>query len=288
MRAILKAFAATAVVWLAAAPVYAQSKKVVFLAGPKDHGFPGRHEYEKDLRVLAHCLENSPNLQGITTKVYVGKAPQDINELSDAAVIVIESSSDRDAREHTPLFPQDPATNHNRYDPETMTYLREFDNLMKKGVGLVVFHYATWAENNRARQLWLDSLGGLWVQAASRNPDDEWAITLKNEDHPILRGVHPWTYRDEIFCRFFLLDVPGRTDLLLATPKRWKIGPQIAAWAYQREDGHRGFVMGGVDYHNNMKIDDYRRFLLNGIVWAGHIEVPPEGVASSVTDELLK
>jgi hypothetical protein len=37
-----------------------------------------------------------------------------------------------------------------------------------------------------------------------------------------------------------------------------------------------------------MKIDDYRRFLLNGIVWAGHIEVPPEGVASSVTDELLK
>ena len=28
-------------------------KKILFLAGPKDHGAPGRHEHEKDLRILA-------------------------------------------------------------------------------------------------------------------------------------------------------------------------------------------------------------------------------------------
>src|SRR5436309_10823306 len=52
-------------------------KKVVFLAGPKDHGAVGRHEYEKDLRELAWQLENAGNLRGmVETKVLVGKAPR--------------------------------------------------------------------------------------------------------------------------------------------------------------------------------------------------------------------
>src|SRR5262249_36327769 len=70
----------------------APTKKIIFLAGPKDHGRPGRHEYEKDLRALAKSLEESPNLKGIETKVFVGKAPRDLSEFQDAAAIVIESS----------------------------------------------------------------------------------------------------------------------------------------------------------------------------------------------------
>ena len=53
------------------------AKKILFLSGPKDHGRPGRHEYEKDLRVLAKSLEESPNLKGIETKVFVGQAPRE-------------------------------------------------------------------------------------------------------------------------------------------------------------------------------------------------------------------
>jgi type 1 glutamine amidotransferase len=292
MRAIQRVpvLAAVAVLGFSAlsSPAYAQGKKVVFIAGPKDHGAPGRHEYEKDLRVLANCLENSPNLKGITTKVYTGKAPQDLSELKDAAVIVINSSSDRDAREQHPLFPQDPSTDHHSYDRETIAYLREFDKLMKSGVGLVVFHYAMWAENWTARQFWMDWLGGLWVQVVSRNPVDQWSMTLKNESHPVLRGVRPWTYKDEIFCRFALLEDPRRTDLLLGTPAKASVGPQTAAWAFQREDGHRGFVMGGVDWHSNMALEDYRRFLLNGVVWAGGMDVPAGGVVSKLPEDFGK
>jgi hypothetical protein len=66
--------------------------------------------------------------------------------------------------------------------------------------------------------------------------------------------------------------------LLLGTPKQdtGKIGPQTVAWAYERDDGGRGFVFGGVDFHDNMALEDYRRFLLNGIAWAAHIDVPRE------------
>ncbi len=264
----------------------AQSKKVVFLAGPKDHGAPGRHEYEKDLRVLAKCLETSTNLKDVTTKVFVGKT--DLKELADASVIVIESSSDRDAKEHHPLFPQDPSTDHTKYDADTTAYLKEFDGLMKKGVGIVILHYATWAENVRARQYYLDWTGGLWVQAVSRNPFDTFYMALKNTSHPVLRGVKPWSYKDEVFCRFFRPEDGRRTELVVANPSRGSLGPQVAAWAFQREDGHRAFVMGGVDLHSNMALEDYRKFLLNGIAWAGGIEVPEEGVASSVSEESLK
>src|SRR5688572_22025950 len=55
----------------------ASGTKIVFLAGPKDHGADGRHEYEKDLRGLATALTSAPNLKGIRTDIYVGKAPRD-------------------------------------------------------------------------------------------------------------------------------------------------------------------------------------------------------------------
>ncbi len=55
----------------------AAGKKIVFLAGPKDHGVEGRHEYEKDLRILAGALDSAANLKGISSEIHVGQAPRD-------------------------------------------------------------------------------------------------------------------------------------------------------------------------------------------------------------------
>ena len=38
--------------------------QIVFWAGPKEHGAPGRHEYERDLTELAWQLEHATNLHG--------------------------------------------------------------------------------------------------------------------------------------------------------------------------------------------------------------------------------
>jgi type 1 glutamine amidotransferase len=271
-----------------------QTKEIVFLAGPKDHGAPGRHEYEKDLRVIAYCLENASNIKGITTKVYAGKAPQDLNELRNAAAIVIHSSSDRDPREHHPLFPQDATTNHGSYDPQTAAYLKEFDALISKGVGVAIFHYSLWAENYTARNYYLKWIGGLWVQGFSRNPSGDWKIELKNTDHPIHRGVKPWSFREEIFYNPVLADPERRTDLLIGHPLKvgWygarPTGPQVAAWAYEREDGGRGFAYGGLDFHDNWLNEDVRKFVLNGVVWTAKIDVPQGGVNCALTEETLK
>jgi hypothetical protein len=60
----------------------------------------------------------------------------------------------------------------------------------------------------------------------------------------------------------------------------------VAAWAYQRDDGGRAFVFGGVDFHDAMLHDNYRRFLLNGIYWSAHGKVPGEGVQSTTPTDI--
>ena len=126
-------------------------KKIVFFAGPKDHGPAGRHEYEKDLRVLAQCLETSPNLKGLSTVVHVGSVLTNINEYSDAAVFVILSSADGNPRETHPLFPPNTTTDGKKYTGETATLLNDFDKMVKAGAGVVVLHYAIQANNLKAR-----------------------------------------------------------------------------------------------------------------------------------------
>jgi type 1 glutamine amidotransferase len=276
MRKAFNVAACWALCLLVASGALADSREILFLAGPRDHGGPGRHEYELDLRTLAQSIESAKNLPGVKTRVIVG----------NVSAIVIESSSDRLANETHPLFPQNPSTNYRGYDAETIAYLKALDELIAQNrIGIVLLHYATWAENVRAREYYLKWTGGLWVQGASKNPVDDWSMKPLAR-HPILSGVKPWTYRDEVFCRFLLPDDRRRTNLILATPSEDKldIGPQVASFAYQRADGGRGFVFGGLDFRDNLALDNYRRFLLNGIAWAAHLEIPKGGIQSPTPD----
>jgi hypothetical protein len=139
-------------------------KKIVFLAGPKDHGAVGRHEYEKDLKELAWSLENAKNLSGIETKVFVGKAPRDLSVLEDAAAIVIDGSGDWQRNETNVLFQQFQATDGRTYDAETTAYLQKLDQLVRqKQIGISIFHYTMWVENWVGRNYYLKWLGGLWI-----------------------------------------------------------------------------------------------------------------------------
>ena len=278
-----------AIAVLIAGPAFPQGKKIIFVAGPKDHGMVGRHEYPSDLKALAYCLERSSNLKGITTVLHVGTRPT-LEELKDAAAVVYHGSGDRTVKERHPLFPPNPNTDGKTFDAETTAYLKGLEGLMRKGLGLVVFHYTTQVANESAQQFWKDWLGGTYLSEPNvrNNPVDQWSITFKNENHPVLRGVKPWSYKEEIFSKFDPATDSRRTDLLFATSATAPAGPRIAAWALQRDDGGRAFMFGGIDWYSNFQIEDHRRFVLNGIIWAGKIEVPDGGVASPAPEALSK
>ncbi len=266
----------------------AQTKKIVFVAGPKDHGMPGRHEYEKDVRTLAYSLEHASNLKGVVTKVYVGQVPRDLNEIKDAAVIVLNSSAEKITRETHALFANNTTTDGKTYGPEETAFLKGFDGLLQKGMGLVVYHYSTQVGNATGKELLQGWMGGGWQDRFSTNPVDEWAMAPAPgaEKHPILQGVKPWNYREEVFCKFFFPPDVKTTPLLVGTPTKSTIGTQVASWAYERKGGGRSLVMGGLDWHTNMQLEDNRRFLLNGIVWAAGMDVPAGGVQSTIPADM--
>jgi type 1 glutamine amidotransferase len=55
---------------------------------------------------------------------------------------------------------------------------------------------------------------------------------------------------------------------------------QHVAWAYERPDGGRGFGFTGGHFHQNWQQDDFRKTVLNAIVWTAKGDVPVDGVPS--------
>ncbi|MGZ8939432.1 MAG: hypothetical protein ACXW32_09505, partial [Limisphaerales bacterium] len=64
--------------------------------------------------------------------------------------------------------------------------------------------------------------------------------------------------------------------------------PQHVMWAAERQDGGRGFGFTGGHYHKNWANDDFRKVVLNAILWSAKVEVPANGVVSKVSEEDMK
>jgi hypothetical protein len=62
------------------------------------------------------------------------------------------------------------------------------------------------------------------------------------------------------------------------------------AWATERPDGGRGFGFTGGHVHWNWGHDDFRKLVLNAIVWCAKADVPENGVPSKslTVDDLMK
>ena len=141
-------------------------------------------------------------------------------------------------------------------------------------------------------------LGGYFETHWSVNP--HWEAEFHNlPQHPIVRGVRPFTIYDEWYYHMrFPLGMREVTPILSAIPPASSLSrpdgshsgnahvrravanreTQHVAWAIERDDGGRGFGFTGGHHHVNWGHDDFRRIVLNAIVWAARGEVPAGGV----------
>lgn len=266
------------------------TKTIYFLAGPKDHAGPegsGRHETRRDLLVMQHCIDSISNATGvkIKTKFSYMRTALDIEDLKGVDAIIVECSAEGSSKERAhPLFP--PSENTRTYDKATLDYLAKLDSLHKAGMGIMVLHWGITTTNQKATQYYLSWFGSASLSGYTRNPLGYWAVSPIEaaKNHPILRGVGPFNYKDEIFSR--MLVNPGdpyRTDLLTGTIEKSNQGasePLGIATAYDKK-GARGVLWGGMDYHSALKNENYRRFVLNAILWTAGIDVPKGGVKSN-------
>lgn len=270
-------------------PKKPETVKLVFIAGPDDHcGTNPCHKYEADLRLLKTCLEAADAAVRYDIKLYVGERPA-IGTLDDVAAVVVHSSADRTRKEWHALFPQNQDSL--GYNPEYRQFLDYFDRQIKRGMGLMVMHYATWVDHPEAQKRLMDWVGGYYLRGKSKVDGDKKTpgttaietVKLARPNHPISNGVRPWTTDSEFYYSMqFDENVPGFTPLLYSELPVDEPVNHVVAWCVQRSDGGRGLVFTEGHFPKNMYEVDFRKFVLNGILWTANVNVPKRGFQSSV------
>jgi type 1 glutamine amidotransferase len=241
-------------------------KKIVLVAGAPAAG-PGEHEFNAGVLLLKKCLDQVP---GIRAVVFTNGWPAAPDAFDGAAAIVLYMSG---GTSHPVL-----QSNH----------LAQLQSAMGHGAGLACLHIALDLPPTNGGPQFLDWLGGYCE--AHWSVKSFWIADFTNLPvHPITRGVKPFALRDEWYYHLHLKEQGVIPILSAIPPGSANAGrPQIVAWADERPDGGRGFGFTGAHYHKNWCNDDFRKLVLNAILWTAKVDVPADGVASKVTEEDLK
>ncbi len=253
-------------------------KKIVLVAGRPSHG-KGEHEFNAGITLLKKRLDAIPSVE---TTAYFNGWPADPKAFDGADSVVLYM----DGGAGHPVIQAD--------------HLKVVGALMDKGAGLVCIHYAVEVPKEKGGPEFLKWIGGYYETGYSINP--HWDADLKlAEGHPITRGVKAFKIRDEWYYNMrFPNDKFAGTAVLRATPPddtrktpaaQAAAGrEEILAWAIERPDGGRGFGFTGAHFHKNWGDDNFRKLILNAILWSAKVEIPKEGIASASADaeELAK
>jgi type 1 glutamine amidotransferase len=104
--------------------------------------------------------------------------------------------------------------------------------------------------------------------------------------HPVTAGVKDFRVRDEFYYRLKFVQPEGSVKPLLRVTIDGE--PEAVAWAWERPDGGRSFGFSGLHFHDNWKLEPYRRLVAQGVLWTLGLPVPKEGLPVDVTEEDLK
>jgi type 1 glutamine amidotransferase len=263
----------------------AAPRRLVIVAGKPSHP-PLMHEFNAGCILLNQRLQN---IAGLTTTLITNGWPVDnqVFEGADAIFLYMDGGG-----------------GHPAIQPRNLELLR---TMMKKGVGLGCAHFAVEVPKDQGGAEWRAWIGGHYEHEFSCNPI--WVAEFARfPQHPITRGVQGFGIKDEWYFNMrFRPNLEGVVPILVAKPSDdvrdgpyvWPQGPyehikaasgreEIMMWAVERPDGGRGFGFTGGHFHKNWADDQFRKTVLNAMVWIAGVEVPQGGVESApVSDEEL-
>ncbi len=261
-------------------------KKILLIAGRPSHG-PGDHEFRAGSLLLEKCLDQLP---GITAEVHDMGWPKSDDVFKGADAILVYA---------------DGGGRHPAMRPERVKLI---NGLIAKGAGVGCAHYGVEVPAGDTGKTMQDWIGGYYEHKFSVNP--MWAPDYqKFPRHPIANGVKPFKVVDEWYFNMrFRADGVGKvTPILTAKPgKDVRDGPYVyprgpykhivegegraetMMWAYERPNGSRGLGFTGGHKHTNWGNANYRKVVLNGLLWLAKAEVPKGGVQSRISAEELE
>ncbi len=234
--------------------------KIVLIGHKHDHPYRA-HMYLEELKLLQKCLEQTPGVKAIVSDGW----PADPELLRGVKALVYYSSPAGDL-----LLSAD--------------HRQQAEALLSENVGLVAIHWGTGA-SREIGPTYEDLLGG-WFNFDFCGLDvSKTKLEMLDPSHPICRGWKEYEIHDELYLN---MKLSPRAKPLLKV--RAKDKDQVVAWTLEREKstGGRSFGVTLGHFHENFGIEAFRRMLVNGILWAANIEVPPEGAICKASSEDLK
>ena len=257
-------------------------KKLVLIAGTPSHG-PGMHEHNAGVQLFHQCLSG---IEGLDVTFILNGYPKDDSILDSADGLMVYA----DGGKGHPLVQGD--------------RLNRINGLIAKGLGLFCCHFGVEVLKGEPGDRFRDWIGGCYEHEYSCNP--MWKAEFKNlPEHPITRGVSSFSIHDEWYFNMRFRDaMKGVTPILSAAPTdETRNGPYVypkgpyahiqeakgrmehLMWCTERADNGRGVGFTGGHFHKNWADDNFRKLVLNALLWICKHEVPSTGVESKLTDE---
>jgi type 1 glutamine amidotransferase len=259
---------------------FAAEARILIVVGPSNHP-PGTHEVALGGRLMKHCLENMGNLPGVKVDLFE-EWPKDKAVREAASTVVFIGDT----------FPP------NRL-PNAEQNLAELGEMMQRGCGIVCVHSATGLKGEDVKpdgdHPLLRWMGGYFAHRSCPHHESiakifpEAIITPAAPKHPVWRGCREFTLHDEPYIRNYFGGAgnkPAANVTVLATSMLPPDAPkqEPVSWCVERADGGRGFAVVMPHFYRNWKLEDLRRYILNGIVWTAKLEVPADGVKTAPPD----
>ncbi|MBL8178278.1 MAG: ThuA domain-containing protein [Bryobacterales bacterium] len=235
--------------------------KIVLVAGKPSHG-PGSHEFNAGVLLLEQMLRQNRNVAPVVVK---GGWPEDESVFDGARAV---------------LFYLDGGERHPFLTGNRMQILRR---LMDAGVGLACMHYCVEIPKDNGGPELLEWLGGYYERPYSVNPVNDTAVAQATPKHPISRGWKSFSGKDEWYYKIRFRDNDSRvTPILTAQLPKDKPNTETLAWATVRANGGRSFGFTGGHFHVNWGIPDFRRMVMNALLWTARIDVPRRGALANL------
>lgn len=240
------------------------AKKLVLLAqGPDGHP-PGTHEYETGLKILQKLLANQSKLDVTLVRAdEPWRDGPDVLAKADGAVVFLSEGAKWASA-----------------DPKRLAALKD---LAKRGGGLSVIHWGMGTKDAKNIEPFVALFGGCHGGPTRKYKVLETKLTLPNPKHPVVNGLKDMPARDEYYYKLWL--AKGVVPIVQAEIDGQK---ETVAWALERPEGGRSFGFSGLHFHENWRMPEYRRLVLQGVLWTMGQPIPAAGSAVTLSEPELK
>ncbi len=241
--------------------------KRLLLLGQKPDSHPAAtHEYMAGVRLLATMLQNRG---GVQTVVVQADSPwregPDLLDGADGVVVFLTEGA--------------------KWVTEDADRLAAFQRLAKRGGGLSVLHWGMGTREAGPVGDFTNLFG-----CCHGGPDRKYkvlTVTMRPSqvEHPILHGLSPVEVHEEFYYSLKKARLDERLTPLIQVPIDGT--DQTVAWAWERPDTGRSFGFSGLHYHQNWSRVQYRRLVLQGVLWTLGQSIPADGLDVALSDRDL-